>query len=163
MPRWQSSSPRRWLQPRPSWRSNSSCHSSDRKVCRCTPLVTEATGRSASGVSGHIGRHIAAAGGLIGFDEFMRLALYAPRLGYYAGGAHQFGRSAADGSDFVTAPELSPLFGRALAHQVAQICAASAPAVSAALNAAARARPQSMPTVRETTPIATSSSRMRAK
>ncbi len=77
----------------------------------------------------HIGRHIAAAGGLIGFDEFMRLALYAPQLGYYAGGAHQFGRSAADGSDFVTAPELSPLFGRALAHQVAQICAASAPAV----------------------------------
>ncbi len=63
---------------------------------------------------------IAAAGGWLPFDRFMALALYAPGLGYYARGARQFGRLPASGSDFVTAPELSPLFGRTLARQVAQ-------------------------------------------
>ena len=67
-----------------------------------------------------IARRIAAAGGWLPFDEFMRLALYAPGLGYYARGARTFGLGPGDGSDFVTAPELSPLFGRALAAQVAQ-------------------------------------------
>ncbi len=50
----------------------------------------------------------------------MQLALYAPRLGYYAAGARKFGDSAS-GGDFVTAPEISPLFAQALAHQVAQL------------------------------------------
>ncbi len=63
---------------------------------------------------------IAAEGGRIGFDRFMALALYAPGLGYYSRDARQFGVLPASGSDFVTAPELSPLFGRALARQVAQ-------------------------------------------
>ena len=54
------------------------------------------------------------------FDRFMAMALYEPGLGYYARGARQFGILPASGSDFVTAPELSPLFGRALARQVAQ-------------------------------------------
>ena len=63
---------------------------------------------------------IAAARGWLPFDEFMHLALYAPQLGYYARGARTFGALAGDGSDFITAPELSPLFGRALAAQVAQ-------------------------------------------
>jgi len=63
---------------------------------------------------------IAAAGGWIGFDRFMELALYAPGLGYYAAGARKFGGGAA-GGDFVTAPEISPLFARALAGQVAQV------------------------------------------
>nr|MCU0950229.1 SAM-dependent methyltransferase [Burkholderiaceae bacterium] len=48
------------------------------------------------------------------------LALYAPGLGYYAAGAHKLGDAAA-GGDFVTAPELSPLFGQALAAQVAEL------------------------------------------
>ena len=61
---------------------------------------------------------IADAGGWLPFDRFMALALYAPGLGYYARGSRQFGRMPASGSDFVTAPELSPLFGRALARQV---------------------------------------------
>jgi SAM-dependent MidA family methyltransferase len=72
---------------------------------------------------------MAQAGGALRFDHFMRTALYTPGLGYYAGDAHKFGRFASDGSDFVTAPELSPLFGRSLARQVAQVCQASAPAV----------------------------------
>ena len=50
----------------------------------------------------------------------MAMALYEPGLGYYARGQRLFGAMPASGSDFVTAPELSPLFGRALARQVAQ-------------------------------------------
>jgi SAM-dependent MidA family methyltransferase len=53
----------------------------------------------------------------------MALALYAPGLGYYANASRQFGVLPASGSDFVTAPELSPLFGRALAAQVRQALA----------------------------------------
>ncbi len=68
-----------------------------------------------------IGRRIATSGGWLPFDQFMALALYAPGLGYYARGDRQFGHlPGAGGSDFVTAPELSPLFGAALARQVAQ-------------------------------------------
>jgi hypothetical protein len=63
---------------------------------------------------------IADAGGWLPFDRFMTLALYEPGLGYYARGDRQFGLMPDSGSDFVTAPELSPLFGRALAAQVAQ-------------------------------------------
>jgi len=64
-----------------------------------------------------IAAEINAAGGWIGFDRYMHLALYAPGLGYYSAGSHKIGR----GGDFITAPELSPLFGRALAHQVADL------------------------------------------
>jgi SAM-dependent MidA family methyltransferase len=55
----------------------------------------------------------------MGFDDFMAQALYAPDLGYYAHGSAKFGAFAPT-SDFVTAPEMSPLFGQALARQVAQ-------------------------------------------
>ncbi len=50
----------------------------------------------------------------------MQLVLYAPQLGYYDAGARKFGDSAS-GGDFVTAPEISPLFAQALARQVAQL------------------------------------------
>ena len=50
----------------------------------------------------------------------MALALYAPDLGYYTSARRKFGLMPQSGSDFVTAPELSPLFGQALARQVAQ-------------------------------------------
>jgi SAM-dependent MidA family methyltransferase len=52
------------------------------------------------------------------FDRFMAMALYAPRLGYYANESRKFGAMPSSGSDFVTAPEMTPLFGRALAVQV---------------------------------------------
>ena len=68
----------------------------------------------------HIDQAITSAGGWIGFDRFMALALYTPGLGYYASRSPKFGLMPQSGSDFVTAPELSPLFGRALARQVAQ-------------------------------------------
>jgi SAM-dependent MidA family methyltransferase len=70
----------------------------------------------------HIADQIDAAGGWIGFDRYMDLALYAPGLGYYTAGARKIGDSLV-GGDFVTAPEISPLFGRALAMQVAEVLA----------------------------------------
>jgi len=66
---------------------------------------------------------IAQEGGQIAFSRFMELALYAPRLGYYSGGAAKLG---ADG-DFITAPEMTPLFGAAVARVAAAIIAQSAP------------------------------------
>ena len=64
---------------------------------------------------------IADAAGCLPFDRFMAIALYEPGLGYYSRGDRQFGVLPSSGSDFVTAPELSPLFGQALARQVAQV------------------------------------------
>ena len=69
-------------------------------------------------LSEQIHEHIAAAGGWIGFDRFMALALYTPGLGYYANDSTKFGAMPQSGSDFVTAPELTPLFGQTLALQV---------------------------------------------
>jgi SAM-dependent MidA family methyltransferase len=66
---------------------------------------------------------IAAQGGWIPFSRFMELALYAPGLGYYTAGAHKFGEA----GDFITAPELSALFGRTLAKQLIEVMQASAP------------------------------------
>ncbi|PWB54504.1 MAG: hypothetical protein C3F18_06730 [Nitrosomonadales bacterium] len=68
-------------------------------------------------VGAAIAAGIAAAGGWISFARYMELALYAPGLGYYSAGLDKFGA----GGDFVTAPEISPLFGRSLAHQAAQV------------------------------------------
>jgi SAM-dependent MidA family methyltransferase len=62
---------------------------------------------------------IARAGGWLPFDRAMALALYAPGLGYYSNGLRKFGAMPSSGSDFITAPEMTPLFGRALAAQVA--------------------------------------------
>jgi len=73
-----------------------------------------------SPLTGLIEKAMAEAGGWLPFDRFMALALYAPGLGYYANSGPKFGLLPASGSDFVTAPEMSPLFGRALAVQVRQ-------------------------------------------
>ncbi len=64
-------------------------------------------------------RAVAQAGGWLPFDRYMALVLYAPGLGYYAHGSRKFGQWPASGSDFVTAPEMSPLYGQALAAAVA--------------------------------------------
>ena len=68
----------------------------------------------------HIVSELAASGGWLPFDRFMAMALYTPGLGYYANDTVKFGAMPQSGSDFVTAPELSPWFGRALGRQVAQ-------------------------------------------
>jgi SAM-dependent MidA family methyltransferase len=64
------------------------------------------------------------AGGWLGFDTFMDMALYTPGLGYYANDLRKFGLMPGGvldaGSDFVTAPEMSPCFGQALARQIAE-------------------------------------------
>jgi SAM-dependent MidA family methyltransferase len=62
-------------------------------------------------------------GGWIPFSRFMELALYAPGLGYYSAGASKLGKA----GDFVTAPEISPLFGRTVARQLAEIMSRSTP------------------------------------
>jgi SAM-dependent MidA family methyltransferase len=68
-------------------------------------------------VLAHISAAIDEAGGWISFADYMGTALYAPGLGYYSAGARKF--SAA--GDFVTAPELTPLFGAALATTAAAV------------------------------------------
>ena len=78
----------------------------------------------ASALGAVVRRAIAQHGGWLPFDRFMALALYQPGLGYYANHRRKFGAMPGLGSDFVTAPELSPFFGRALAVQVAQAIAA---------------------------------------
>ena len=70
-------------------------------------------------VTAHLGALIDDAGGWMPFSRFMEAALYAPGLGYYAAGALKFGAA----GDFVTAPELTPLFGRTLAHAIAPVLA----------------------------------------
>lgn len=64
---------------------------------------------------------IESGGGFLPFSRWMDLALYAPGMGYYAAGAAKLGAA----GDFVTAPELSPLFARSLATDVAAILAAT--------------------------------------
>jgi SAM-dependent MidA family methyltransferase len=64
-----------------------------------------------------IAREIEAAGGWISFARYMELALYAPALGYYSAGSRKLG----EGGDFVTAPEMSPLFARCMARQLMQM------------------------------------------
>lgn len=66
-----------------------------------------------------IRQEIGAAGGGIPFDRYMELALYAPGLGYYSNGTRKFGSA----GDFVTAPEISPLFGRCIARSVSKVLA----------------------------------------
>ena len=68
-------------------------------------------------VAAHIREQIAASGGWISFARYMELALYAPGLGYYSAGAKKLGKA----GDFVTAPEISPLYGQTLARQVKQV------------------------------------------
>ena len=81
------------------------------------PIPNEAALQHSRAVQELIRAEIAAAGGWIPFARYMELALYAPGMGYYSGGVAKFGGT----GDFVTAPEISPLFGKAVARQAAQV------------------------------------------
>ncbi len=89
------------------------------------PVQSEVSSSESSILLTHVTQAIASAGGWIGFDRFMQMALYEPGLGYYANTSPKFGAMPSSGSDFITAPELSPLFGQTLAEQVAQALAAT--------------------------------------
>ena len=80
------------------------------------PAPTDEQAGTSTRLLAQIQRTLAQQGGWIGFDRYMQQALYEPGLGYYAGGSRKFGA----GGDFVTAPELSPLFGQCLAVQLAE-------------------------------------------
>lgn len=81
----------------------------------------------ADAVQAHLRQRLHAAGGWLRFEAFMHEALYAPGLGYYAAGSRKLAAptDAASASDFITAPQLSPYFGKTLAAPVADILHAS--------------------------------------
>ena len=81
------------------------------------PLPDDDALRHSQALQRLIHAEIDRAAGKLPFDRYMELALYAPGLGYYSAGSQKFG----EGGDFVTAPELSVLFSRALARQCAEI------------------------------------------
>lgn len=81
------------------------------------PNPDAASSAHSSRCAKYIQERIRAAGGSISFGEYMHHALYAPGLGYYAAGATKFGEH----GDFITAPEVSPLFGRIVARQCAEV------------------------------------------
>jgi len=85
------------------------------------PRPDDAALAASAAAARRIAEEISASGGWMPFSRFMELALYAPGLGYYSGGAQKFGAA----GDFITAPELTPLFAQSLATQAAQIMAES--------------------------------------
>jgi len=81
------------------------------------PIPSDAARSHSDSLATAIRLEIAANGGWISFARYMERALYAPGLGYYSAGAAKIGAV----GDFVTAPEISPLFARTLARQAQQI------------------------------------------
>lgn len=87
------------------------------------PPLDDASRDHAERMAAHLRAAIAQAGGWLSFEHWMAEALYAPGLGYYAAGSVKLaeGGTAQAAGDFVTAPELTPLFGATLAAQAAQV------------------------------------------
>ena len=83
------------------------------------PLPDEFAQQHSEQLQAAIRAEIDANDGTISFARFMEMALYQPGLGYYSAGSRKFGEA----GDFVTAPELSPLFSRCLARQCQQVLA----------------------------------------
>jgi SAM-dependent MidA family methyltransferase len=81
------------------------------------PLLTPEMARHCEHVLAAVSHAIVAGGGWLAFDDYLRIVQYAPGLGYYSAGSEKFGAA----GDFVTAPEISDLFGRCLARQCAQV------------------------------------------
>jgi SAM-dependent MidA family methyltransferase len=85
------------------------------------PALDPEEQRHSEAVAALVRAELATAGGWLSFERFMELVLYAPGLGYYSAGSRKLGR---DG-DFVTAPEMSELFGRCVAAQCAPVLRAT--------------------------------------
>ncbi len=81
------------------------------------PALDAAAQQHSDTLLAYIQQRVQQQGGWISFADYMQMALYTPHLGYYSGDANKFGL----GGDFVTAPEISPLFAQALANQVALV------------------------------------------
>jgi len=81
------------------------------------PPLSPEEQRHSERVAALIREAVRSGGGWLSFERFMELALYAPGLGYYSAGAAKLGA----GGDFVTAPEVSDLFGRCVARQCAEV------------------------------------------
>ncbi|MBO1111509.1 class I SAM-dependent methyltransferase [Bordetella petrii] len=97
------------------------------------PPLDPDSARHSARVAAHLRQAIASHGGWLPFDQWMAQALYAPGLGYYAAGNIKLASSEATSAqglpiapgDFITAPELTPLFGHTVALQLADILAAT--------------------------------------
>jgi SAM-dependent MidA family methyltransferase len=87
---------------------------------RLPPPGHEAEAHSAR-VFARVVEAVDAAGGWLPFEDYMELVLYAPGLGYYSSGTTKFGAA----GDFVTAPEISPLFGQTIAAELAPVVSAT--------------------------------------
>jgi SAM-dependent MidA family methyltransferase len=85
------------------------------------PALSPDEQRHSEAVTALIRTELTRAGGWLSFERFMELALYAPGLGYYSAGSWKLG----SGGDFVTAPEVSELFGHCVAQQCAQVLRAT--------------------------------------
>ncbi len=83
------------------------------------PSLTPDEAQHSARLAERVGAEIERAGGWISFARYMEMALYEPGLGYYSAGARKLGAS----GDFVTAPEVAPVFSRCLAGQCAEILA----------------------------------------
>jgi len=81
------------------------------------PEPDAASAAHSARVADYLREQIVVAGGQLSFAEYMHHVLYAPGLGYYSAGAAKFGAA----GDFVTAPEVSPIFGAILARQCASV------------------------------------------
>jgi SAM-dependent MidA family methyltransferase len=83
-------------------------------------VIAQNLNDASAGLHALLQQRVQTAGGWLPFDAFMHEALYAPGLGYYSSGRAVLGKSEADGSDFVTAPELSRSFGHSIGRQIGQ-------------------------------------------
>jgi len=81
------------------------------------PLPDEFSLKLSESLQDKIRLAIMESGGSISFEQYMQMALYEPGLGYYSAGSNKFGEQ----GDFVTAPEISPLFSYCLARQCQQV------------------------------------------
>jgi SAM-dependent MidA family methyltransferase len=84
---------------------------------RLLPKPEEASREHSERLAADIRQNIKAAGGSIGFGDYMQHALYAPGMGYYVAGTSKFGEA----GDFTTAPEISPIFGAVIARQCREV------------------------------------------